>query len=175
MEATDEHSIAPSLLMTCKDWGDFELSDAIYYKVKFVQPSWQSVHFVQEVGLGVTAHEVGHLIKKLSEDRSVTFDDLENVKSNSRKLHSELGENPESYVDEDWSDFYSGIMLNALRVPTNYFCTMIPLNKEKTDYENMSLINESLVDNHSSSLLRLVLLEKMLKGGAPKICENIRE
>lgn len=148
-----ENSLFAEALAFCDKTEPAFLNDAAFLSQNKIQLSWPTITN-PEIGLGIIAHEVGHIV-------SYQFPDT--VKSVKNCL--QLKRSTDLYSEEDFADVFSTAVMNKMifKQPElktkNMSCGLI--ERDKNGWVAGTLVNPNRFDTHSSSFYRLIAVSKL--------------
>jgi hypothetical protein len=175
---------------TCREFARGTLSDHVYSKSGSAQVSWSSLMY-PKFGIGVVAHELGHITSKFLFDlsarsKSEHFAGLPiqlpqwehrrciNSYHNIRTQPSRLGPHfiESQTAEEDWSDYFSALILKELKIQypwiANFGCVLMYEKNER--YYTNNINTEGGMTYHAPSFFRVLHIESIMSDGLPKIC-----
>lgn len=148
---------------------DFSLTNKSKIKI-----SWQSL-FYSETGLGVVAHEIGHVVKDLvlknlqeSKNSSVAVNAWARTACISG-FYNKL-ENGNKYLGEDFADAFAAKLLKSNAA--NYACMFLNTEGNDYNYQQIDVFNSSKEGSHSANLFRAIHWYSFTNS-IPKSCEAI--
>lgn len=174
---TDGH-LEQNTLSACRGFKPTDFVDASFAILGEIQISWQTVDF-PEIGAGVIAHEVGHIVSAAIKDlpgkdlytqaRACTSNKHDQLLTTPR-LHS-----PDSqYDEEDWADAFAATTLKSLNVTwpyaKNFACALVPISDNQA-FSALTLKAATALDKHSTGFYRTLQTHVNLGRGLPKSCE----
>lgn len=141
-----------------------------------VVSGWQTNMF-PEIGLGILAHELGHVISgavnQIKPLEKVGYDE---VRKCAMEGHAKLGDstipsNFAQYAEEDWADaFAARVILNLTKswpYLGNYSCSLVHVTDEISD---LKLQEPGGLGTHSTSFLRALQTQAQLGLSLPDSC-----
>jgi len=166
----------------CQSLQPTGLSDHALTTLGAISVSWQSVIY-PEVGIGVVAHEIGHIVSSISSRGSIWPTEIQQVRQCIALRHLSSANfnfahvNNVKYVEEDWADMFAAQVMKRLRPDfpflRNYACVM--LGKDGSSYGSsqrpLSLVNSNRSDTHSADFFRVIQLQLEM-GSLPPSCQS---
>lgn len=148
-----ENSMFSEALAFCDKTEPAFLNDAALLSQNKIQLSWPTITN-PEIGLGIIAHEVGHI---------VSYQFPETVKSVKNCL--QVKRSTDLYDEEDFADVFSTAVMNKLTShqpelkTKNMSCGL--LERDKKGWVAGTLVNPNRFDSHSSGFYRLMAVAKL--------------
>lgn len=144
----NQNHLLDDVLSFCDKTEPAFLNDAAITSQNKIQLSWPTITN-PELGLGIIAHEIGHMVSKKFPDAVY-----------SSKNCLERKKNTEQYSEEDFADLFSSELMNKLAgkvldvTAKNMACGLLP--RDKDQWVAGSLKNAYAADEHSSGFYRLL-------------------
>lgn len=180
--AEDDSSLLNDVNEFCRSLEPSGFSDAAYSATKELRTSWQSIFF-PEVGVGVVAHEIGHILSFLQGNYMLNRVGFSEVRSCSEKRHQDILRGKEfsgtynQYQEEDWADDFSIAVINELKPSMPYlrnpYCGLLDLEKDKSKFKDLELFDLNAIDNHSKTLLRVIRAHSGMGKELPQSCKSM--
>lgn len=179
-ERTSDENPTDALAALCQRFEPKTINDAALTSKGRIMVSWYSAAYPSD-GIGIIAHELGHVVSYALRRMNVpspraTFVDSLNCIANRNPLYSQavplLSHENSRWSEEDWADFFSTQVLLELkktqspwaRIGRNFGCALIvDTGKEY----GRNTIDPHPADPHSSGLLRLLMVQLDLDAITP--------
>jgi len=179
--SNDGEDMFATLKDTCERITPRSFEDMAVYNAGAVMTGWQSNMF-PEIGAGVLAHEVGHI---LSKSLSGLQGDVvyQETRTCAAEGHAKLAGRTDvaaftQFQEEDWADSFAATTLNHLQkswpYAENYACALLKIDDTVAGepYKGLQLFDESNIDVHSPSLLRALQVQVALGKELPSSCQS---
>jgi hypothetical protein len=164
----------------CEKMEPPHFDDSAYWHIGTIVTSWQSNMF-PEVGVGVLAHELGHIISYSVKNEAVGNETYKETRMCAATTHAQLAKSSDikafaQFEEEDWADSFALSTLNHLQkswpYAENYACALIDQDKDAKDrpYKGLELFDERNADTHSSGFLRALQAQLGLRKPMPPSC-----
>jgi hypothetical protein len=182
-EASSEvEKVFQSVQDTCEKIAPPSFEDAALWFVGKVRSGWQSNMF-PEIGVGVLAHELGHIASFAIKNESNGQELYQATRTCSASVHAQLARSSDvnafkQFAEEDWADSFAISTLKHLQkswpYAENFACPLIELDDKSSEmpYKELELFDERNFDTHSTSFLRALQVHVALGKTLPKSCTS---
>jgi hypothetical protein len=145
-----------------------------------VQSGWQTNMF-PEVGVGILAHELAHVISKVTDGPSENKLGFTEVRACAIEGHAKLAKSENvsafaQYAEEDWADAFAATAVSLISKDwphlENYSCSAIHA-ADPTDQDKLELQDVSGVESHSTNMLRALQTQVQLGRPLPPSCLQV--
>lgn len=177
--AEDDANIFESIQNECKGMAPRTFVDAAYRNNNSILTSWQSTLF-PEVGVGVLAHELGHIVSyAISAASEASHQGYTNARTCAIEKHALLEQSPDvtkfkQYAEEDWADLFAADVILDIQkswpYSANYACSLLDTEQKNTKFKSLQIWDPQGIDTHSTSFLRALQTQTALKRPLPASC-----
>jgi hypothetical protein len=190
-DPTETEKLFQSVQYVCDKITPQNFDDSAFQRLGTIRTSWQSNMF-PEIGVGVLAHELGHIISYVVKDETVGNENFKETRTCAASVHAQLVKSSDikafaQFEEEDWADSFALSTVNYLQKSwpyvENFECSLIEQfededkdkDREITNrpYKGLQLFDERNADTHSSSFLRALQAQVGLGKPLPASCMKV--